>query len=188
MAEESTQATRKWTDNQEIYLDWLASPKSLREPKSQTELADKIGVSRKTLYNWQEIDGFKEERLRRLFNYFIPDTPDIVVALRDKCLTGDTPAINTWLERIEQIASQLNIKGEFNLKEFYESILNRRPEIAGGAELPSPPKTTGGSGKPGEVQDTGGGKKVREVAAGSVSGDKNPAGTGDKKLDSSANQ
>mgnify|MGYP001068509478 CR=1 FL=1 len=74
--------------------------------------------------NWQDLDGFKEERLRRIFRYFTPHTPDIVAALRDKSLTGDTKAIDIWLERVEQIAKQLDIvvSPEKRIKEVMERI------------------------------------------------------------------
>lgn len=124
MSEENSSKSSKWTDQQIIYLDWLASPKSLREPKTQTDLADKLGVHRTTLTNWRDLEGFKDERLRRIFSYFTPDTPDIVVALRDKSLMGDTKAIEIWLERVEQIAKQMDIvlRPEERIKELMERV------------------------------------------------------------------
>ena len=44
MGEDNTSKSSKWTDKQEIYLSWLASPKALREPKTQTDLADYLWI------------------------------------------------------------------------------------------------------------------------------------------------
>jgi len=177
------QTERKWTDKQNIYLDWLASPKSLREPKTQTDLADKLGIGRTTLYDWQDIDGFKKERLSRIFKYFVPHTPEIVAALRDKALTGDTRAIDIWLERLEQIATSIEITGEFTVKEFYDSVIDpafkkrqsdKQRGVAEQTELPPTPAPEGGGGESSEVPSPSGGEEVREELAGSVSSRQDP--------------
>lgn len=107
-----SQNSQNWTNEQSVYLDWLATPKSLREPKTRTELADKLGINRRTLGNWSKLDGFKEEKLQRMFEYFAADTADIIVSLRNKALDGDVRAIEVWLSRVEQIAETLNVKME----------------------------------------------------------------------------
>ena len=182
------QIVQKWTDQQNIYLDWLASPKCLREPKTQIELSEKLGIHRNTLHNWQDIDGFKEERLKRTFDYFVTDTTDIVAALRDKALTGDTRAIDIWLERVEQIASQLELRGEFTVKEFYDSVIDpafkkRQSDRGRGAsesaELPHASAPSESSGESSEVPSPGGGEEVREELAGSVSSRQDPDSSGD---------
>lgn len=117
---------KKWTDQQNIYIDWLSSPKSIREPKTQLDLGDKLGVGQTTLFNWRNLPGFKEERLKRIFAYFIPYTPDIIAALRDRAKEGNVPAINTWLEFVEQIAKQLDVT--LNPQDRISDILERLDE------------------------------------------------------------
>jgi hypothetical protein len=40
-------------------LDWLTTPEDRREPKSQNQLADEIGVTAKTLRNWRSEPAFR---------------------------------------------------------------------------------------------------------------------------------
>jgi len=44
----------------EYYAEWLATPLQNRDCKTKTALAKRIGVARKTLYRWEEREGFKE--------------------------------------------------------------------------------------------------------------------------------
>lgn len=50
--------TRKDREREE-YLEWLMTPKGLRDPKTKTELAEKIGVDRRTLYQWETDPSFQ---------------------------------------------------------------------------------------------------------------------------------
>jgi len=43
------------------YLDWLLTPRAQRVPKTKREFAESIGVSFKTLYNWEKTDWFLKE-------------------------------------------------------------------------------------------------------------------------------
>lgn len=47
------------------YLEWLMDPPGDRVPATKEEMAALLGVSRKTLYNWENSDEFQNE-LRRL--------------------------------------------------------------------------------------------------------------------------
>jgi hypothetical protein len=46
-------------------LAWLCTPLKERNPTSQVELADQLGVERKTLYSWRQDKEFLEEWERR---------------------------------------------------------------------------------------------------------------------------
>lgn len=176
MSETTPQMPQIRTDEQNIYLDWKASPKALREPKTETELADKLGVDRKTLWRWRQISGFDKERLKRIRDYFIEDTPDIITALREKAKEGNVQAIVAWMELVEQIAKKLEVDATAELKEFYESIFGR-PKSSGEVGSDSPSQTGGSGVQSSEVQNPSGGAEVRQESTGSVSGDQNPSTT-----------
>lgn len=41
------------------YLDWLLTPPADRSPATKTEMAELLGVERKTLYNWEDSEEFQ---------------------------------------------------------------------------------------------------------------------------------
>ena len=47
------------------YLEWLMQPPGEREPSSKTDMAEQLGVSLRTLYNWEAEPEF-QEKLRSL--------------------------------------------------------------------------------------------------------------------------
>ena len=47
------------------FLEWLCTPQKEREPRTETALADEIGMSRRTLTNWKGEKEFLEEWERR---------------------------------------------------------------------------------------------------------------------------
>ena len=48
----------KWTDEQVIFMEWLALPKEMREPPTQTILAKQLGVTDAVLSRWKLLPGF----------------------------------------------------------------------------------------------------------------------------------
>ena len=95
-------ANRVWTTEQLAYMDWLAMPKALRIeqelPKLKKDYAITIGVSRGTLWDWENLDGFRDAVAARTKEYFKSDLPDIVQALIKVALRGNVNAIKLSLE------------------------------------------------------------------------------------------
>lgn len=50
--------TRKDREREE-YLEWLMTPKGLREPSTKAAFAEKVGVERRTLYSWEADPSFQ---------------------------------------------------------------------------------------------------------------------------------
>jgi hypothetical protein len=48
----------RWNDEQRFFQAWLALPEDEREPKTQAELAERIGVHAITLTRWKALPGF----------------------------------------------------------------------------------------------------------------------------------
>lgn len=44
----------------EDYLNWLLTPPVEREPRTKTEKAAELGVTERTLYNWENSEEFQE--------------------------------------------------------------------------------------------------------------------------------
>ncbi len=196
MSDTNVQSVHNWTEPQNLLLDWLANPTSLREPKAIVDLAEKLGFSRRTLDRWMDKPGFDEERAKRIRKQFIPDTPNVLAALKRKALgdadnAPETNAIKVWMEHIENVISEEQQQNA--IAAFYGAILNhnrpdQRSESAGDAQVSPPPEADGGSSEQSEIPGSDSGAEVREESTGSVPGDKDAAPAEKEGLDSGADE
>lgn len=78
----------KWTKKQQRYIEWCATPSSEREPSTQAEMADVLGVSRMTVWRWQKKPGFWVEVDNQIKAWVGKRTPDILGAHVTKAIAG----------------------------------------------------------------------------------------------------
>lgn len=88
---------RKAREQLELAL-WLSLPSYAREPRTQKQLAKKLGVDASTFSDWKLLPGFMiyvrhlmEERIQE-------DCPDVVGALVRKAKKGDVPALKLFFD------------------------------------------------------------------------------------------
>lgn len=60
-----TKATSEKQDRLEIYLEWLLTPKPYREPSTKVELAERLGISTRTLRNYDTDPWLRRELIKR---------------------------------------------------------------------------------------------------------------------------
>jgi hypothetical protein len=109
MKNETPKQTKKTTKrklrHQFEYNDfvlWIAMPKSLRNPKTQRELALRFGIGEDTLSDWKNLDGFwvEVEALRKTWGR--ERTPNVLLALYNRIIrTGEASAVRLWYEIVE---------------------------------------------------------------------------------------
>ncbi len=88
----------------EEFIAWLALPKSLKIPKTQAELANKLGVGPDTLSDWKLRDGFWDKVNDKMRSWAKEKTPDVIGILYDKIIkTGGASEIRIWLEWQKEI-------------------------------------------------------------------------------------
>lgn len=91
-------------DNQDMVLQWLLTPSELREPKTKRALAEALGVTERTLYNYLSEPSLQ----RKLANERsrigrVERAQDVIDALYARSLQEDSPsaanaAAKLWLE------------------------------------------------------------------------------------------
>jgi DNA-binding XRE family transcriptional regulator len=86
-----------------VYLEWLAVPKGSRDPRTKTEMAERLGCSIQTLLAYEREPAFTNELSRRLGASFRVDRlADIFEALvttaLDPAAKSQVPAARTLLE------------------------------------------------------------------------------------------
>lgn len=87
-----------WHADQLKFIEWLATPKPQRKPKTQKQFALLIQVDEGTLSDWKHLDGLLDD-VNALARYHLKDSlTDIYAALVKAATEGDVPAIKLALE------------------------------------------------------------------------------------------
>jgi len=80
------------------FIEWISLPASIREPKTQKELASKLGIDNATLSDWKKVEGFWEEVKKRRKNWVQEKISNILLGVYGKALKGDVNAAKLLLE------------------------------------------------------------------------------------------
>jgi len=84
------------------FIQWVATPKALRSPKTQQELSKKFGVGADTLSEWKQQRGFWNEVAKKHKEWGRERTPDVISALYDRIMkTGGAAEVKLWMQVIE---------------------------------------------------------------------------------------
>lgn len=114
----------------EQFIAWVALPKSLKNPKTQAELAKQIGVGPDTLSEWKQRHGFWDRVNEQMKIWAKEKTPDVISILYEKILkTGGASEIRIWLEWQKEIDSNGGISKELDdVRQSFKNIINRQRE------------------------------------------------------------
>lgn len=95
-----TEKPNTWTGPQRIFIDWLALPKAMRQPRTQKELCQKFGVGEGTLSEWKRLPGFMDEVARTAKEFMKDDVADVLGAIRNNAKKGSVAHVNMFLAMI----------------------------------------------------------------------------------------
>ncbi len=100
---------RKKQEFQE-FVEWIAQPAKLRDPKDQIGLAQKLGVDNATLSDWKKVEGFWDE-VRKLRKDWVQDkVSNILLGVYSKALKGDVNAAKLLMEYSNEFTETSEIK------------------------------------------------------------------------------
>lgn len=92
----------RYVDEYKEFIVWIATPKELREPKTQSGLAKKFGVGEDTLSEWKRRNSFYDEVSKKRKEWGRDRTPDVIHALYSNILkTGSVSGVKLWLQYFE---------------------------------------------------------------------------------------
>ena len=89
MGDSSSETFRKWTIKQRAYMAWLAKSKYFRIPVTKEKYAEEVGITSRTLRNWQNKDGFQDEVTAIARKYLEEDLPEIYAAVSREAVKGN---------------------------------------------------------------------------------------------------
>ncbi len=89
------------------FVLWVATPKALREPSTQRELAKKFGVGEDTLSDWKNKDGFWDSVALERVSWTREKTSDVIHALYKRATeTGRAHEARLWMEIVEGLTNK----------------------------------------------------------------------------------
>lgn len=102
----------KLTEEQKIFAAWLSLPKSERQPKNQSKLAEELGVNDMTLSRWKKLPAIQAEVDRTHLHYLRDRLGELYQALVEHAISGRHPK---YMEMAFQLAMEQFGKREVNV-------------------------------------------------------------------------
>lgn len=112
MAENNLQTLTKWTPEQVTYMHVLADPLEVR---NDDDIAESLNVSRQTLWNWRQMDGFCDEAYGILVKNLSGKLGKVFAGLMKRASQGDSSAARLILEVIGKLKVQGTKEGDKTL-------------------------------------------------------------------------
>ena len=92
------------------FIQWIATPNTLREPRTQQELSKKFGVGQDTLSEWKNRSGFWANVKEKREDWGRDKTPNVIAALYNRIIkTGNASEIKLWLQYFEGWTEKTNL-------------------------------------------------------------------------------
>lgn len=95
----------------QAFVLWRATLEKVREPKTQEELAEQLGVGMSTLSRWASMPEFRLDVGRKVLEALGHKAPQVLLSWADR-LTGESTAadIRLFLEYVNDFKSTLNLE------------------------------------------------------------------------------
>lgn len=107
------------------FIEWIATPSSIRNPKTQQELSKKFGVGQDTLSEWKSRQYFWEEVTKKRKNWGRERTPEVILAMYNRIIkTGNAAEVKLWLEYFESWSEKTAAVIQDPLKRKYGHLSN----------------------------------------------------------------
>ena len=84
-----------------LFIDWLALPAAERVPRTQRELAQKLGVEPATLSDWKRSPELWQEVRHRVDERVKEHHADVLSALVKEAKQGDVQAMKLYLQYVQ---------------------------------------------------------------------------------------
>ncbi len=112
----------------EQYLEWLMTPPGDREPPTKEAEAEVLGVSGRTLYNWEKEPHFQEKLRSLKLEWGSRWYPDFLARLYDVVMNGP-PAQSVGAAKV--LLSHIEVKddGKGDLPEMEQEMLRKMTAV-----------------------------------------------------------
>jgi len=108
------------TKNKEIFAEWLAMPRKMREPGTQKGLAAVLDVGPVTLSRWKNDVEFQELVYQRARSHLMAELPDVMHMIMEKAKGGDFRFAKMVLELTGRYSERITVRQEAAIKQVAE--------------------------------------------------------------------
>jgi transcriptional regulator with XRE-family HTH domain len=98
--------------NQELFAEWFAVPRELREPKTQKELAALLDVCPDTLSRWKKNPDFQAQVYKLALARLETALPDVLQVIIDNAIAGRFPFVKLLLELTEKYSRVITVESK----------------------------------------------------------------------------
>lgn len=98
----------------EMFAEWIAMPGPLRNPKTQSEFAEKYGVGEGTLSDWKNRKDFWQKVQGYLQMWGQEKTGNVIAKLYSQIMSSKilhTEAFRLWLENFSELKQRIELTG-----------------------------------------------------------------------------
>ena len=93
------------------FIKWYATPRQFRNPETQKELAELIGVNQDTLTDWKRHPQFQLIVMRRINQWIVERVPDVIGSLYNRAASeGKAGEVKAFLQLAGVIENNKNKK------------------------------------------------------------------------------
>jgi hypothetical protein len=103
--------TSKWTPEQLQAQRWFAMPAKVRQPKTQKELAAKIGVAPEVITRWKSLPGWQDAVSEIVRVWLFDDLPDVLKKLVTEAKKGSVRHQRLFLDALGWLVQKHEIAG-----------------------------------------------------------------------------
>jgi hypothetical protein len=122
--------SNKWHADQLRFIEWLATPKMARSPKTQKQFAAQSKHDEGTLSDWKRLPGFMDDVNGLARTQLKDNLTDIYAALVKAATTGDVSAIKLAMEMSGEYTPRQKI--DMDLSKLSDDELERLASGQGG--------------------------------------------------------
>lgn len=109
LKEPMSQNVTEFSPNQLKAIFWFATPEQARNPKTQQEFADKLGVRRETVSRWYNDASVRAEINRVARKELAKHLPEVYETLRKLAIKGSFQHMKLYLELLEEYSEEVNV-------------------------------------------------------------------------------
>jgi AcrR family transcriptional regulator len=99
---------RKLNERQYAAIALLATPK--RSGLTYDEVAERVGVSRQTLYEWRNLDHFNEEMKKQVLRNAVEHLPDMFASVPKHVIEdGNAALFRTYIQSLGMLTEKVEV-------------------------------------------------------------------------------
>lgn len=108
--------SKKKEAERQLFIDWVATPSTLKDIKTQKEFSEEFAIDESTLSRWKDDDDFWDEVRVRIKKWAKAKTPNVVNAIyrgaTDVGESGQSANAKLWLQWVDDWSETIKVDND----------------------------------------------------------------------------